>query len=363
MFFLLALVVEYLVLPQLAGARKNLHLLAQVNLWYLLLGLLLQAASLVAYAFLTRSVLPPNERPPVTTLLRIQLSTLAVSHVVPGGTAAGAGLGYRLLGETGVGGSNAGFALATQSLGSAVVLNLLLWVGLIISIPLRGFDPLYGTAALLGVVLIGGFAAIVLLLTKGEHRAARIVRAVARKLPFLDEAKVAGLVHALADRLRQLAADRPLMARAVGWATANWLLDAASLWVFVAAFGSRVGGDALLVSYGLAQVLAAIPVTPGGLGVIEATLTTSLVGFGTPRGVAILGVVTYRLANFWLPIPTGAFAYLSLKVEKGASRARRAEELERLAEESEVAAERRPEWASRHGIRRRRGETPPASES
>src|SRR5947207_5711509 len=138
MVFVLALVVEYLVLPQLSGARKNLHLLAKVNVFLLILGLVLQAGSLLAYACLTRAVLPADERPPLPTVVRMQLSTLAVSHVMPGGTAAGAGLGYRLLTDTGVSGPSAGFALATQSLGSALVLNVLLWIGLIISIPLRG---------------------------------------------------------------------------------------------------------------------------------------------------------------------------------------------------------------------------------
>ena len=97
---------------------------------------------------------------------------------------------------------------------------------------------------------------------------------------------------------------------------ANWLLDAASLEVFVGAFGHWVNPDGLLVAYGLAYVLAALPITPGGLGVVEATLTSLLVGFGTPRGVAALGVVTYRLINFWLPIPLGGVAYISLHSSK-----------------------------------------------
>lgn len=345
MIFLLVLVVEYLVLPQLAGARKQLRLLSDVNIALLVVGIVLQAASLVAYAFLTRAMLPAEERPGVSTLLRMQLSTRAVSNVVPGGTAAGTGLGYRLLTDAGVGGTNAAFALATQSLGSALVLNILLWLGLVISIPLRGFNPLYGSAALVGVLLLAAFAAVVLLLTKGEERAARVLRAIARKLPFLDEEKVNRLVHELSVRLRELGADKPLMARAVGWAAANWLLDAASLWVFVAAFGHKVGPDALLVSYGLAFVIAAIPITPGGLGVVETVLTTTLVGFGTPRGIAILGVITYRLANFWLPIPIGAASYLSLRLGRGASKERRAAELEELAKESQRRAERAPQWA------------------
>jgi uncharacterized protein (TIRG00374 family) len=277
------------------------------------------------------------------------MSTLAVSHVIPGGSAAGAGLGYRMLVDTGVGGGNAGFALATQSLGSALVLNLLLWAGLVISIPLRGFDPLYGSAAFVGVVVLGGFATLVLLLTKGEQRAARVLRAIARKLPFVDEDGVSNLVHTLAERVRDMGSDRSLLLRSIGWAATNWLLDAAALWVFVYAFGHRVAPEALLVAYGLAFVLAAIPLTPGGLGVVETVLTTTLVGFGTPRGIAILGVVTYRLANFWLPIPAGAIAYLSLRFDKSASLKRR-DELERLADESQEQAEGRVEWANRHGL-------------
>jgi uncharacterized protein (TIRG00374 family) len=335
--FLAAFVVLYLVAPQIAGARKALHLLGQVNLAYVGLGAALEAGAIVAYALLTRSVLPKGS-PPLATLLRINLSTLAVSHVVPGGTAGGTGLGYRLLTEAGVEPADAGFALATESLGSAVVLNVVLWLALLVSIPLRGFNPLYATAALVGVVLFAAFAALVALLTRGQARAEAVLAALARRLPFLDEATVTRVVRRLAERLAELARDRPLLRRAIAWAAANWLLDAASLWVFLVAFGRLVDPDALLVAYGLANVLAAIPVTPGGLGVVEGVATSVLVGFHTPRGVAILAVLGWRLVNFWLPIPAGAFAYLSLRLEPGAGRARRAEELARLAEEAARAA-------------------------
>jgi uncharacterized protein (TIRG00374 family) len=138
------------------------------------------------------------------------------------------------------------------------------------------------------------------------------------------------------------------MLRTVGWAAANWLLDAASLWVFLAAFGHRVGIDGLIVAYGLANVLAAIPVTPGGLGVVEAVLTTTLVGFGVPRDVALLGVISYRLVNFWLPIPLGAAAYLSLHLQP---ETRNTDELRQIAEEAAQETEGVRTWAEAHGVR------------
>ena len=328
------LLVEYLVLPQLAGARKSLHLLSKVNIGYLAAGLALEAGAIVAYAQLTRSVLPRPSRPSRWRILRIDLTTLAVSHLVPGGSAAGASLGYRLLTDAQVSGPDAGFALATQGIGSAVVLNVLLWLGLLVSIPVSGFNALYGTAAIVGALLLGAFAGLVLLLTRGEDRAASILHALACKVPFLDENVVERIVRRLADRLEELAADRQLLLRGVGWAAANWVLDMASLWVFLAAFGHRVNPVSLVVAFGLANVLAAIPITPGGLGVVEAVLTSTLVGFGTPSGIAILGVISYRLVNFWLPIPVGAAAYVSLQVGPTASRRRAAAELRRVVEDA-----------------------------
>jgi len=345
----LVLVIEYLVLPQIAGARHSFTLLAHIKFRYVFAGIALEAASILAYAQLTRGVLPQRaSSPKLWRVVRIQLSTLAVSHVLPGGAAAGGGLGYRLLTNEGISGPDAGFALATQSIGSAVVLNLLLWLGLVISIPLRGFNPLYITAAIVGIVLVGGFALAVLALTRGEERAARLLRSVARRLPFMNEDTVHEIVHTVAARLRGIVADRPLMIRTVSWATANWLLDAAALWVFLLAFGYRAGPDALIVSYGIANVLAAIPITPGGLGVVEAVLTSLLVGFGAQKGQAVLGVLFYRFINFWLPIPAGVAAYLSLRLSPGTAPAKQIEE---VTEQASREKEDLRTWAERHGVK------------
>ena len=70
------------------------------------------------------------------------------------------------------------------------------------------------------------------------------------------------------------------------------------------------GLDPLLVVGAL--VLAAIPLSRGRLGVIEAALIVTLVGFGSPRGVASLGVAGYRVVPFWVPIPAGAAAWAGL---------------------------------------------------
>jgi uncharacterized protein (TIRG00374 family) len=124
--------------------------------------------------------------------------------------------------------------------------------------------------------------------------------------------------HALARgaaQVAQLLADRQSLRRFVWWAACNWILDAGSLWVFLAAFGWRADPIGVAVGYGLANTVAALPISPGGLGVIEGVLIPSLVAFGGPSAEVVLGVVSWRLFEFWAPIPAAGLCYLSLRTE------------------------------------------------
>ena len=57
----------------------------------------------------------------------------------------------------------------------------------------------------------------------------------------------------------------------------------------LAAYGHVTRPIDLFVAYGVANVLAAVPLTPGGLGIVEAVAATSLIGFGVPAAIAWLG--------------------------------------------------------------------------
>jgi len=331
---LVFLFVFYVALPLLASHRSQIGALAHINVGYLVLGVLLELAALVAYTQLTYSVLP-HGGPSRRWLFRINLSTLALSHVSPGGTAPGTALGYRLITQSGVTGADTGFALGTQGIGSAVVLNAIFWCSLVAFLFTHGFrvpgahghgstsaSILLVVAAAVGVILLGAFGGLFYLLTRGQERARRIIHTVAAHIRFLDADRFTSLVERLAQRFGVLMDDRELLARAVGWATANWLLDAASLWVFVAAFGHIISPVELLTAYGLANILAAVPITPGGLGVVEFVLVSMLAGFGLTDGQALSAVLAYRAVNFWLPIPFGGLAYASLELEHRSVRIR-----------------------------------------
>jgi len=308
----LIFVFEYLVLPQLGPARRSLHLLGSVNPLLVVVAVLLEVSAILAYVELTRTVLYPYA-PSRYNTARVDMAAFAISHVVPGGTAPAGALAYRIFNELGVPKETNAFGLAAQGAGSAVVLNVIFWMALVISIPLNGFNPAYGFAALAGVFLLLAFFGTIFLITRGQRHADAWLRAIARRVPSVRPDVVSALLKRVADRITLLINSRRNLWWAFAWATLNWLLDAACLWVFLWSFGAVVSPVDLLVAYGLANVPAAIPLTPAGLGVVEAVLISSLVGFGVPHSPAILAVLAYRLVNFWIPIPVGGACYASLQ--------------------------------------------------
>ena len=69
----------------------------------------------------------------------------------------------------------------------------------------------------------------------------------------------------------------------------------------------------MLLAYAAANIVALIPITPGGLGLVEASLSGMLVLAGVRVGDALLATLAYRIASYWLPVLAGALAYLMFR--------------------------------------------------
>jgi uncharacterized protein (TIRG00374 family) len=59
------------------------------------------------------------------------------------------------------------------------------------------------------------------------------------------------------------------------------------------------------------------PVTPGGLGIVEASLSGLLILAGVRPGYAVLATLAYRIASYWLPLLAGLLAYLLFRHRYG----------------------------------------------
>ncbi len=347
------------ILPIVPGFGDALSKLGEVEPMWLFLGIALEFAALLCYSMLTHVALgQDSDKVRIFTLFRIQLSTRSLGSLVPGGSAASNALGFRLMTLAGANGRDAGFALATAGVGSAVVLNLILWVALIVSIPGRGVNAFYGTAAIFGVIVMLLAGGVVLGLVDHEGRAERVTRWFARKMRF-DQDKAGEVAVHLGERLRGLANEPGLLRKVLSWSLLNWFLDIAALFVFIRAFGGSVDIIGLVVSFCLANIFASIPITPGGLGIVEGIYIPSLVGFGLTTTTATVSVLSYRLVQFWLPMLVGGVCYVSLRFGRYAlQQAGELKSLQRYAVAGNKTRTSRYEWAERNATTDRTREIP-----
>jgi len=110
--------------------------------------------------------------------------------------------------------------------------------------------------------------------------------------------------HAIS-RMEAITPTRADWAISLGYAMANWALDACCLVAAFLAVGAEVPWRPLLLAYGAAQLAANLPITPGGLGVVEGSLTIALVAYGGGESATVAAVLLYRLMSFWALLPVG----------------------------------------------------------
>ncbi|WP_280337764.1 lysylphosphatidylglycerol synthase transmembrane domain-containing protein, partial [Nocardia wallacei] len=87
----------------------------------------------------------------------------------------------------------------------------------------------------------------------------------------------------------------------------------AALGFAVHAFGGAPSPALVAAVFLGGAALGAASPTPAGLGVVEASLVAGLTVGGVPSAAAIAGVLSYRLATFWLPAAIGFFSFRSLQ--------------------------------------------------
>jgi uncharacterized membrane protein YbhN (UPF0104 family) len=81
-----------------------------------------------------------------------------------------------------------------------------------------------------------------------------------------------------------------------------WLGDIACLWAALKIYNAEPSTPQLVLAYATGYVLTRRSLPAGGAGPVEVLMTFALVWVGIPLAPALLGVVTYRLFNFWLPV-------------------------------------------------------------
>jgi uncharacterized protein (TIRG00374 family) len=300
----------YLLFPSLVAVFSSWRSLETLDWFWVQLMLIAEAASFVAVWRLQRIALQRRGWFAVATA---QLSANAFGRIVPGGGATAAAFEVGLLGRAGYAAGRAGAALAAASaLQFAALLSLP-----VLSIPaiLGGvpIDKSLAVAAYLGaavLILLVAAGAVAFLTDRpllGAARAAQwtLNRTIRRRRPIQDlPAKL------LVERAFVRSTLGARWSAAVVTAVAAPSLDYLALLCALRAVGAEARPSLVLLAYVSAALLGLIPLTPGGLGFVEAGLVGLLALAGVDAGQAVTATLAYRLVAFWLPIPVGGVAYL-----------------------------------------------------
>ena len=248
-----------------------------------------------------------------TNVVTSQLAATAASRVVPGGGAAGSALQYSMLVRGGAAPATVASGLAAASL---------MITGIVFALPVLALPAVLGGGGIdedLARFAWAGAAAVVLLVGAGFallrwdsplRWAGRAIESVSNRLRRKREPS-----HGLPERLLR---ERDLIRDVLtsSWMEAllltvgRWTFDYGALLLALAAVDAHPSPSAVLLAFCVAQALALIPLTPGGLGFVEAGLTGTLALAGVPSGAAVAATLAYRLAAYWLPLPAGAIAYV-----------------------------------------------------
>jgi uncharacterized protein (TIRG00374 family) len=241
------------------------------------------------------------------------LSGNAVTDSLPGGDAAGAAVQFNML-------TAAGFDTDT-AVGGLTAFSLL-GVGGLLALPLFALPTILAGApvsrglvhtALLGVAGFALYAVFGVIVLRADRPLAALGRAAQGLWNRLTRGRrrVTGLDRRLLtqrDTIRAVLGEHWWQAVLL---TAGRLgFDFGCLLAALRATGAEPRPSLVLLAYAAAGLIALFPLTPGGLGIVEASLSGLLALAGVHPGYAVLATLAYRIASYWLPLLAGPPAYL-----------------------------------------------------
>ncbi len=298
------------VMVRIAGVDEVARTLAALQWWSVAVVLVLQALALAALTQLWRTVFGVHGGVmSFRDALTVCLGAFGLTQVLPGGGAAGGVFAIRRFRVHGADPVRATTTVLTVGLVSMGTLGAVLSVATTVT---ALASPVYARYAMVCVaattVIVVALVALRWLVGNAAARgwlADRLAR-----LRWRGRQVALPWTQGLADG--DLGLGRPSQLwRPVGWSALNWTFDIGVLVLLLHAAGARAPLLAVLVAFAVGNLLNALPITPGGIGLVEAGLTGTLIGFGVDAAAASVAVLAYRAIAYWLPAMVAAPVVLS----------------------------------------------------
>ena len=258
--------------------------------------------------------------------LSMTQASTALSIVAPGGAAVGMAGSWGML---------RGWGYPTRDVTRAITLtgvwnqlaNLVFPVVALFLLKANGGETaLLGTAAFVGVVVLGVVVAVLGLVLYSENLAKEVGDAVASFVSWVKARIRRGPVSFSGTsfaRFRSEVVD--LLARR--WHVLTLATLAGSLTVFlllvlslraVGVSASEVDVIEIFAAWALVRIIGAIPITPGGFGIVELGLSTALVAFGGANAGVVAAVLIYRFLTVVPTLVLGGLAAITWRSHRSA---------------------------------------------
>lgn len=299
--------------------RGAAHLLVHVDWRLIAIAVLFEAASMVVFARMQRWLLRAGGVSlPLRTMVEITVAGNAIATTLPGGVAWAAAWAFGQLRRRGVD----RFLRVWVFLVAGAVSSFALFVVVAAGIELAGrrspvAELRWAALGLAAIPVMGLAVALLRRWLPVQHALDRISKFVDRRIP--GGRFVLRIGRRLLERLEAIHLGPLRWAEVLGLALLNWLYDCAVLVCAMLALHIGVPWRGIFVIYGLTQIAASLPITPGGLVVVEGSLAGLLTAFGVHSGAAFAIVVVYRVVSFWglVPIGWGVWVSLDLRERQG----------------------------------------------
>jgi uncharacterized membrane protein YbhN (UPF0104 family) len=264
----------------------------------------LEAGSIVAYAALQGRLLAAGDvHIGMTGLTGITLAGTSIQNSLPGGVVFSTVWAFRQFNRRGADDVLSGWTLLATSALSLIALVVLAGAGL------AAADNTGHAFNLIGD--IGAMVAVAAIVIFAWTRRDTLLRCLIRPLGLIQRAigrpksNPRLLIQEVSDRMAAVTPRPADWLMSAAFALAFWVFDASCLVVAFMAVGAPVPWRAVPLAYAAGQLAANLPITPGGLGVVEGSLTIALVAYGGGHASTVAAVLVYRMISFWGLLPPG----------------------------------------------------------
>jgi uncharacterized protein (TIRG00374 family) len=309
------------VFPQLANLSDVWGHVTEMSTLQVVELTVVAVGSLLAYGLVLMAVMPGLTFAQATV---VSQSSTAVANTMPAGGALALGVSYRFYGSWGY-----SRAVITRNVVVTGIWNIFAKLALpvvaLALIALTGEVSIAMVAAAIGGVVVLAIAIALGSLALASETGARRVgelagpfagwvnRRLHRPAPSETGATAVAFrrdtIGLLRDRGGRLTAAMVLSHVSV-FLVLLWSLRA------VGVGSGEVGWIEVLAAYAVARLFSAIPITPGGIGLVELGLAGALIAVGGPHAGVVAGVLVFRVLSFFLPLPLGLATYFVWRNER-----------------------------------------------